>query len=423
MSRWGAALAVLVIAACEEGKAVPGPDAAPDAPADAPRPVDGPVPDQAWRIPDLLPPRIGLPCGPDLSECGAGLVCVIAPGARVGVCTMPCDFTNPLVPFLDPCPTDFPCVGDWLDGKRDYLGFCLRSCTPALGQNPCPAPLACRLESTAQTNGKTAVCLLPGCTTGSDCPVLGAEPCQTTGPPCPTGLFCAPLHARTSHGRCASPGTCDLASGLCAPHGPGTPDAEIGDPCAADTDCGDNMRCLVERDQKLAGLAPGQPCAAGLECCSLRCLEGLCDEGPCPLLYRNGICTRLGCAVGSDWACPTGAVCNRLFPGGQCQRACDLATASDCRGHAEDQAGDYECRDYSGLVLTRSPSTPIAEGPGCEAGALLSCALFGGSSWDCSLFAPKGNPTSMACRAPDGTLLADPHDPSGYCLDSTASGP
>jgi hypothetical protein len=43
---------------------------------------------------------------------------------------------------------------------------------------------------------------------------------------------------------------------------------------------------------------------------------------------------------------------------------------------------------------------------------------------DCTHLADTGNPTHMACRdGKTGAIKANPKDPTGVCLDDTASGP
>lgn len=54
----------------------------------------------------------------------------------------------------------------------------------------------------------------------------------------------------------------------------------------------------------------------------------------------------------------------------------------------------------------------------------MPCTTFT-TYFDCSYVGVglgSGNTTNMACRGLDNTLRTNKHDPTGYCLDSTASG-
>jgi hypothetical protein len=139
--------------------------------------------------------------------------------------------------------------------------------------------------------------------------------------------------------------------------------------------------------------------------------------------YRNGYCTIDGCAFASTLtgrACPTGSHCNLLWFGGLCQKACDLSQASDCRNIATDLYGDYECRAWNYLTIG---GVMVSAGPVCDFGTAVDCALFAGTTLDCSNLGDSFNTTNMACRGLDSSIKTNKHDPTGFCLDTTTSGP
>jgi hypothetical protein len=121
------------------------------------------------------------------------------------------------------------------------------------------------------------------------------------------------------------------------------------------------------------------------------------------------------------FACPAGATCNNLFYGGQCHKSCDLTKATDCRGYAGDKGGDYECYAWNNLVIG---STQVSDAPVCANAAGQTCDNLG-TKLDCSsLGLESGNTTKMSCRDRyTGVAKANKADPTGVCLDDTASGP
>jgi hypothetical protein len=184
-----------------------------------------------------------------------------------------------------------------------------------------------------------------------------------------------------------------VASGLCDAHAVGDDTAQIGASCVGDADCASNMRCEYERQR--------------------------CTGGDCVVYQRNGYCVVEGCVAAASLpirSCPSGSTCNRSYPGGLCQKTCDLAVATDCRNNNADQYGDYECRDWS-RVIVDGTDIPLSDAPVCDFGTRHSCADV-----DCALLGASGNPTSMSCRTLDGQPTTDPRSPTGYCLDNTASG-
>jgi hypothetical protein len=186
----------------------------------------------------------------------------------------------------------------------------------------------------------------------------------------------------------------------------------------------------MEHDQGKYEKQSGAPCNGGSECCSASCTNHKCDPGYCLVVNRNGYCTIQGCQFAgtlAQAACPAGSSCH-LFAavGGACLRSCDPTKAADCRGNAADLYGDYECRNWSGIMVGSAPPTPVALEPTCEPGSLFPCAALQASSIDCTAvgadLSGKTNPTEMACRKLDGAKLTSIYDPAGFCLDSTASG-
>jgi len=332
---------------------------------------DGPAPD----VQTCTPP--GAICATQ-ADCCPGFDCV-DPKTGVKVCLFPCDL---------PCGGSPGCTGLKL-GPSTYKDYCLTECTPAIGKNDCPDGLACHPTTDALVYADAALCLYPACVNGEDCPVRLAAACDPLSPAAqctgqPAGAFCAADAPGSTTGHCVLPGTCDPVSGLCLAHALGTQAAKVGDPCNDDRDCGGAMFCEQERVD-----ADGNVYA------------------------RNGYCSIEGCMFAGTLplrACPTGAICNRLSPGGRCFKACALTDPTGCRNHAADKHGDYECYDWSKLV--GGPKQPTCE-------PALPC----GPGWSCPTLGDATNSTDMGCRdRATGAKLPD-HSPAGFCLDTTASGP
>ncbi len=279
---------------------------------------------------------------------------------------------------------------------------CLQKCNPSLGKNDCPAGIACNPRSAALSgNISQAVCAYPPCKNAMQCPVYLNKTCKTQGSTSqcsglPKGSSCAPPAPNAAPGttlRCALPGVCDSKSGLCAPHKYGISKAKVGDPCKDDRGCGGQMRCDMQ------------------------------STGSSGMVHaRNGYCFIEGGAFSSlsSRACTSGSRCNRLYYGGRCAKECDLKSPKTCRGYAKDKLGDYECRAWNNLSMG---GTAIVSAPVCETGDTMACDMLKGSSLDCSTVGLQNNPTKMSCRNPvSGKVLSNKYDPSGYCLDDTASG-
>ncbi len=304
--------------------------------------------------------------------------------------------------------------------------YCVRTFQPRLGGNDCPAPLACLPESPAALGlGEQAARIFRGCSSGADCPVRTPLPCVPGPLACGDGLSCRPDPAGGA--LCTLPGTCDLPSGLCKAHPHGRAGARVGDPCSSDLDCGGNMYCQREEHRAVLRKPPGAACSQGDECCSNACSLGHCEDRPCPVVYRNGYCTVSGCSFAAslpERSCPPDSACNRYYPAGVCQRRCNPGAPEDCRGHEADKLGDYECRDWSTLLMD---GKPVSLDPVCDFGPLVPCDELKSSGLTCAVFGVdtlgRINYTHMSCRTLQGTPTSDPLDPKGFCLDDTASGP
>jgi hypothetical protein len=367
-------------------------------------------------------------------ECGdpaqTGAICLLtktlSPTDSRGVCTCQCtpdDLQTPLV-NEDSCPdlSQNLCGSVTLtDGSK--IGFCFRRCKPKLGANDCAQGVACDPRSGEVIEQRdTAVCLLHGCQSNADCPVRTATPCKVDGSvTCPAGMGCYPLQADGVEGRCAKAGVCEKSSGLCAPRlSDFAPNAQVGDPCAADLDCGKTMRCELEEDRPSLLRKAGQTCVLDRECCGGSCVGNTCAPGPCAVHARNGYCTVVGCAFSSllAYQCPAGSACNRYFYGGLCQKNCSLNNAKSCRGVAADKRGDYECRAWERIAIG---GLPVAPAPLCDFGDTAACTLIKGAGC-AALGSGPANPTKMSCRDAQSGAALPAGDPTGLCLDDTASG-
>jgi hypothetical protein len=362
--------------------------------------TDGPGTSEAGS--DCPASVVGRPCGP--ATCPAPALCVISDAVNNrGVCACPCSKDE-----NSPCgdAAAFACGRIVHEGTTYDL--CFRRCKPAYGSNSCTKPLVCSPTSGGLANVRgVALCLRHGCTDNDQCPVYTSQGCKDHTD-CSPGDSCSAWYKV-----CTTAGVCDLASGLCKEHNQGSAVTKIGNPCAGDTDCLDNMTCLMEsaRPHKLQ---PGATCSANADCCNLDCESGVCSQNPCIVDYRNGYCTIQGCAFASaafPRHCPPGSTCNHVYTGGACQRICDLNSTTECRGYSADRFGDYECRAWNNLTLD---GKSYADQPVCDFGTRMSCSI------DCADLGLNGNPTNMRCRSLQGKDLPQ-KDPGGYCLDDTSS--
>jgi len=329
-------------------------------------------------------------------DCGADApLCLMPTGGSLGICSKACTPDDPGTPLLneDDCGEGNLC-STFTIGSKDYF-YCLKTCKPSTTKTNCPASSkrTCHPFATRYT-GDLAVpaCWYMACQSDKDCPVFGAKTCVLDSE-C-TGLgadaYC------DSAGRCARPGKC-TAGGLCGTHALGKATAKVGDPCTADFDCPGSGRCLTETS----------------------------EAGAVGLSWKNGYCVVSYCSFAAelpDSKCPTGSTCNNLYYGGLCFKSCALDVASDCRGNAADKGGDYECYAWDNLV-TGSGQQKISEGPICMSAATQTCDSLG-TKLDCTALADSKKPTNMSCRDRfTGVKKANKADPTGVCLDDTASGP
>lgn len=322
------------------------------------------------------------------SECGSLDCLMIDKSQGLGVCSRSCtpdDTTTPLI-NEDDCPSDFTC-STFSYTSGDFY-YCLKDCTPSLTQNPCPtsSKTTCHPASTRFVSLSQTVCWYLACVTDEDCPVYSEQSCNTNAD-C-TGIA---ADAFCDNHLCAKPGNC-TPGGVCGKHTAGSATAKVGDPCTSDFDCPNNGACIQEE----AG-------ATGPD-------------------YHNGYCIVPYCAFSgslTDYVCPTGSTCFQLFYGGACLKTCDMTKEEDCRNNPDDNGGDYECLDWGtwsigGIAIAAEPVCMNAPDNNCDGIP---------SGYDCSSYAPQGNPTNMTCRDQiTGEIKTDPLDPRGICLDDTASG-
>lgn len=357
-----------------------------------------------WALPDRAPPPDGgcVSMGGGTVMAGGNCCQDLVPiktqtGATI--CSKPCTADDPATPLVneDSCPdlTKYLCAPTLLLPGAPHA--CVRRCSPKYGSKACGPHLACHWRSVSYSPGlDQAVCVYPGCLSGKDCPVYLDQSCspgavgQCAGQ---AGVFCAADESSASGGTCAQTGSCEAASGLCLAF-PGAGSGGVGAPCKTDLDCQSGRRC--DRERTVGG----------------------------QLHARNGYCVLEGCAFPKtlpERACPAGSVCQRLVPGGACFKACKLESATDCRGHAGDQRGDYECYALNNLAIGGGA---IADAPTCEPADSYPCTLFATSKLDCTYLGTyPSNSTQMQCRERTTGTLLPKGAPGGFCLDTTSSGP
>lgn len=372
----------LALAGCKDDPATEPVDAGPDLSdgrqADSTRPDSGPKPDAPLPNFNMGEACQGAAdCKKDSPDC-----ITLDQEKGVKVCSKQCYNTD--------CPDGYACSFFKVSGQT--VGYCLKKCTPSLTVNTCPksSKQNCHPLSVRNTDKEdVTVCLFAACTSDKDCPIYSNIPCNNDGQ-CTslgTGAFC-------HEAECALPGKC-AASGICGPHTRGKDTAKVGDPCETDFDCPGNGACLPQEDK----------------------------VPPLSLTwYRNGYCTVGLCNWSKEipeFACPTGSTCNRLYAGGMCMKSCSLSQAGDCRGYSKDKGGDYECLRLDRVVMD---GKPLTSGPVCSTAPAWACSSQY-SSVNCPELGDATNSTKMSCRDPvTGAVKTDPKDPSGICLDDTASG-
>ena len=425
----------LWLTACSDEKASGDEAGVADKGVDVKITPDLPLPDIQQPKPDLSAStceaaKLGKLCTKD-TECGKNGLCLMVKGTTK-ICTCKCTPDDIKTPINeDTCPNNGTKAGNFICGKTNAPGiqagtFCLKVCEPKLDANQCPKGVSCSTMSEYYANVvNIAVCLVAGCATDIECPVSAGQKCSLLLQDCKTtGATCLPLSLATLlEGRCFVGGKCDTVSGLCRPN-KGVAGVKVGSPCKGDLDCGPNQECRFEMDQqKDLGMKPtGAACVGATECCSGACTGGKCAKGSCTVMFRNGYCTIRNCKYGKSLThakCPAGSDCNTAFIGGMCQKTCSLTNKTDCRGHAADRFGDYECRAWNKL---QTAAGNITTQPVCDFGFTLGCDKFGEQKVTCEAVGNTGNTTKMACRSLQNKILAS-KDPTGYCLDDSTSGP
>lgn len=378
------ALALALVACSDDDNKPPADMSGPDNGwLDGSLPPDGPLPDTG-----PAENNVGQPCT-DSTECKAG-----SPSCVLGICTVSCIADDPSTESTneDSCPDQAKQVCATVTVEDKEVDYCLLRCTPGETSNPCPAnsDTSCHPASVAYTSTlDVSVCWDSPCAADEDCPVALVKAC-TQDADCDTakGQFCDTLN-----GNCALAGKCNTASGLCGAHTQGKAGAAIGAPCTSDIDCANDQFC--DREVTESGVT----------------------------YTRNGYCTKSGCTFDktlTSAACPSGSGCNRGYYGGLCQRSCSLADATSCRGVSADYLGDYECYAWDNIIMG---SLAYADGPLCDYAPLNTCDYWEADGLECADVGDSTNSTKMSCRDPKtNTTLTNKYDPTGLCLDDTASG-
>jgi len=318
-------------------------------------------------------------------------------GAKpAGICTKTCTPDDPKTTMVDEdsCPKSSSVCATFTVGSVT-VNYCLLKCKPSMTKNPCPASSkqTCHPLSTIYTRRpEAAACLYPACTVSRDCPAYSSTSCYADADckAVATDAFCESVS-----GVCGRPGYCSKA-GLCGPHGYGKAAAKVGDPCKDDFDCPHNGVCMKE--QRSASGAIGTH-------------------------YRNGYCTIPFCSFANQltgYLCPTESVCHWGFYGGLCFKTCKLDASPTCRGNSGDSGGDYEC--YAWNRWQFGSGAKVTAEPVCMSAAVQKCDSLP-TGYTCSSLGDDTNSTKMSCAdRTTGLSKASSTDPTGVCLDKTASG-
>ncbi len=391
---------------------------------------------------------IGKNCtGPE--QCGgenSGHICLLTykddKGVSKGICTCECSLDNPSTTYAneDTCPGSDDGQGQdpkstcgtvtYESGKTANL--CFKRCVPKHNANECDGELACNPFAPRYVNidvppflpNPKSVCFATKCQKNEDCPALTDKMCYMNQPNnCPTGEKCYDVLVEGKVGFCAKPGVCDTVSGLCDGQAPDTfkADAEVGDPCKSDQECGQYMRCRWETNLAQIAKKDGEACTTDDDCCSNYCdLTAKKCKGKCLVLNRNGYCIGQNCMYPqlTHFKCGLEAACNKLWVGGLCMKKCTVGDATTCRGQDSiDKKGDYDCRAWN--ELQSQGISLFVDSPICDFGPGIPCSAFKGSSWSCATLGGQGNPTQMKCKGMDGSDMASDSD-EGYCFDNTS---
>jgi len=395
---------------------------------------------------------IGKTCTSD-TDCtggGADYFC-LGTSSTGGICTVECTPDDQETPLVneDSCPSagikagTNACSSIGLTSGKT-LNLCVRVCAPRIGCSDCDKGVACDPRSGAAVDlYGLAVCLYGGCTKDSECYVETSTTCDpsATTSGCGTSETCLAYWSYedstgattySSYGVCSKSGTCDTKSGLCDKKSASLSlsTAKVGDACKDDTQCGAEMKCLMEYDESKYFLKTGSTCKDDSQCCGGSCntKTGKCDKAMCLVRNRNGYCTTQGCTFASTLTgkkCDSGSICNNAYSGGFCQLKCTMATASTCRGNSKDYWGDYECLGWDTPGWTTAPVCDIGTGFSCDVFASSNAGGIdaGTPKYDCgTFFGDSTNSTNMGCRTLDGVETTDKWDPNGFCYDDTGSG-
>lgn len=306
-------------------------------------------------------PTIGGPCA-TASDCHDGQVCIA--GFPGGYCTEDCSETGV-------CEPGSVCRPD-LNGGPSY---CFRECDPEVTARQCRAEYTCGTES-------PAICL-PGCYDETDCG---------------DGQFCSEL----SHGnRCRSE------------------DAELGDACVVNEDCGDLGSCYSEWRTGF----PGGLCAVVTQC-AVSTSEGCPDDSVCLPLSAGGL---TGCFPGcdsdddcrADYSCKTSpetgrGVCWTALRVERLGEPCETATCDNGTCLTEVATG------YPGSFCTDDECDPVAD-TGCPSGGHC-VSLHGRVACHPGCEDDHECRDGYACRLVDESLAAGPRACVPACADGDCGG-
>lgn len=376
---------------------------------------------------------------------GACAACSVAEGADVdGICKI----FDAGAPGLPACGAlvcnglDLVCSGCTSDDRCAELHYCAQdaTCQPrkALGE-ACSegAPAGCTADAcSACSSGhcRDGVCCdsacegvceacsaaLTGASDGECAPIPadedpGGECAADLGYPasCRADGFCDGLRRCRPHakrGTACGPTTCldaEISGTICEGSGSCEDGAEAscgayrcsgdacGSSCSGDSDCADSAYC--ERDVCKAKQALGESCAAGRECQSEHCADGVCCNGPC-----DGQCEACG-EEGTEGTCtpvlgePRGGrpPCARDDTTEVCtQTLCDGEQGDRCRAYV---GADTACRPGScedGLAVLPASCDGRAR---CEALQSMRCEPFACAGSTCGR-SPCGRDSECAPR-------------------------